>query len=159
MQPDTIEAPVSLRIVNRDAFLIFGLGEVCTSNAGIPAQWERFVPHLGHIASQVGNTAYGVIHNAAETGGYEYICGVEVREFPPNPPEFTRLKMPAQTYAVFEHRDHISSIGASWKMIWNQALPAAGHAASDGPAFERYTEAFDGRTGLGGVEIWVPVKA
>ena len=35
------------RIVTRGALLIFGLGERCRSNAGIPAQWGRFVPYLG----------------------------------------------------------------------------------------------------------------
>jgi AraC family transcriptional regulator len=29
---------------------------------------------------------------------------------------------------------------------------------SDGPAFERYGAQFDGRTGLGGFEIWVPIR-
>ena len=28
----------------------------------------------------------------------------------------------------------------------------------DGPAFERYDERFDGRTGLGGLELWIPVR-
>jgi predicted transcriptional regulator YdeE len=57
------------------------------------------------------------------------------------------------------HRDHISAIGTTWKAIWNQALPDSGYKAADGPAFECYPEQFDGRTGLGGLEIWIPVKA
>ena len=31
--------------------------------------------------------------------------------------------------------------------------------AADASNFERYTEAFDPRTGLGGVEIWIPLKS
>jgi AraC family transcriptional regulator len=69
------------------------------------------------------------------------------------------LRIPPQTYAVFEHRDHISAIATTWKAIWNQALPDSAYKAADGPAFERYPEQFDGRTGLGGLEIWIPVKA
>ena len=34
----------------------------------------------------------------------------------------------------------------------------AGFQAADGPAFERYDEKFDGRTGLGGYELRVPIK-
>ncbi len=147
------------RIEKRGALLIFGLGERCRSNAGIPAQWGRFVPHWGHIQGQVGHVTYGVICNTDEAGTYEYICGVEVLEFPSYPSEFSRLRIPGQTYAVFEHRDHISAIGNTWKAIWNQALPDSGYQAVEGPAFERYGEEFDGRTGLGGLEIWVPVKA
>lgn len=158
MDNNTIAPLASPRIVGSSALLIFGLGERCTSNAGMPAQWDRFLPHLGHIQGQVGNVAYGVICNTDEAGTYEYICGVEVRKFPSHPPEFARLRIPPQTYAVFEHRGHISEIGATWKAIWNQALPDCGHKAVDGPAFERYPETFDGRTGLGGLEIWIPVK-
>ena len=154
------DAPLAApRIVERDPLLIFGLGERCRSNTGIPAQWGRFVPHLGHIPGQVGRVTYGVICNSDEAGTHEYICGVEVSEFPAHPPEFSRLRISRQTYAVFEHREHISSIGNTWKTIWNQALPDSGYQAADAPAFERYSEQFDGRTGLGGLEIWIPVKS
>ena len=33
-----------------------------------------------------------------------------------------------------------------------------GCEALDAPDFERYGEEFDARTGMGGVEIWLPVK-
>jgi len=147
------------RIVRSDALLIFGLGQrYYRSNAGIPSQWDRFVPYLGTIEGQVGNVAYGVICNTDDTGSVEYICGVQVREFPAQPAEFTRLRIPPQTYAVFNHTDHVSRVSSTWQTIWNQALSEAGHAATDGPAFERYDERFDGRTGLGGLEIWVPIS-
>jgi AraC family transcriptional regulator len=148
------------RIVRSDALLIFGLGErYVRTNAGIPSQWDRFTPYLGTIPGQVGRVAYGVICNTDEAGSVDYITGVQVREFPDHPAEFTRLRIPPQTYAAFEHPGHVSSISSTWQAIWNEGLPGAGHAATDGPAFERYDERFDGRTGLGGFEIWVPIKA
>ena len=61
--------------------------------------------------------------------------------------------------AVFEHRDHISAIAGTWKAIWEHRPADSGLQALDGPALERYDEKFDGRTGLGGLEIWIPVKA
>jgi AraC family transcriptional regulator len=102
--------------------------------------------------------AYGVIYNSDDAGNYDYLCGAAVREFPSEPPEFTRLRVPPQRYAVFEHRGHVSDIDATWKAIWEHGLMEAGLKASDGPAFERYDERFDGRTGQVTVEIWVPVK-
>ena len=36
-------------------------------------------------------------------------------------------------------------------------FPASGERIADAPNFELYAEDFDGRTGLGGVEIWVPI--
>jgi predicted transcriptional regulator YdeE len=48
-------------------------------------------------------------------------------------------------------------IGATCSAIWNQGLPDSGYQAADSPWFERYGEEFDGRTGLGGLEIWIPI--
>jgi AraC family transcriptional regulator len=160
MDETNITAISAPRMVKNEALLIFGLGQryKCDSKAGIPSQWDRFLPHLGHIAGQVGKVAYGVICNSDDAGNFDYICGVRVTEFPSHPAEFTRLRIPPQTYAVFEHRDHISAIATTWAAIWNQALPDSGYQAADGPAFERYGEEFDGRTGLGGLELWVPIK-
>jgi AraC family transcriptional regulator len=147
------------RIVKSDALLIFGLGQrYHQSNAGMPAQWNRFIPHLGSIPGQVGNVTYGVISKTDESGTIDYICGVQVREFPSLPSEFTRLRIPPQTYALFEHKDHVSSVANMWKAVWDHAITDAGREATDGPAFERYDERFDPRTGLGGFEIWVPIK-
>ena len=153
----TLDRP---RIVRSDALLIFGLGErYHQSNAGMPSQWDRLVPHLGHIEGQVGAVAYGVICNTDDAGSIDYICGVQVDQFPSHPADFTRLRIPPQTYAVFKHPGHVSEVSTTWHAIWNHALSGSGHAAADGPAFERYGEEFDGRTGLGGLEVWVPVRA
>jgi AraC family transcriptional regulator len=154
----TLAAP---RFVKQDAILIFGLGERCpeAGSAAIPSQWNAFAPYIGNIEGQIGADAYGVIYNSDDSGGYDYICGVTVRAFPAHPVEFTRLRIPPQSYAVFEHRGHVSEIANTWKAIWEHSLGGSGYEASDGPAFERYGPQFDGRTGLGGFEIWVPVKA
>lgn len=149
------------RIVARGALLLFGLNQRCErlGDPNIPSQWARFMPHLGHIGGQIGRVAYGVIHSADDAGDYDYMCGVEVRAVPAEPAEFTALTLPAQTYAVFEQHGHISTIVSTWKGIWEEGLSHAGRKAADGPSFERYGEQFDGRTGLGGFEIWVPVVA
>jgi AraC family transcriptional regulator len=161
MHRETDTVLTSPRLVNMDAMLIFGLGKRCpvVGNPEIPSQWNSFLPYFGHIEGQMGNVAYGVIYNSDESGGFDYICGVAVQQFPVHPSEFTRLRIPPQNYAVFEHRDHVSAIASTWKAIWEHGLADAGFRAMDGPAFERYDEKFDGRTGLGGLEIWIPVKA
>lgn len=152
----TLKTP---RVVSSEAMLIFGLGQPCAAagDPGIPGLWNRFVPHIGHIQGQIGNVAYGVICNSDDSGNYDYICGVEVSSFPKEPQEFTRLRIPPQTYAVFEHPGHVSAVAGTWKAIWETGLSDAGLKAKDGPAFERYGEQFNGMTGTGGFEIWVPV--
>jgi AraC family transcriptional regulator len=147
------------RIVSRDALLILGISRPCeiAGDPGIPAQWNQFSPCIGNLDGQVGKAAYGVICNSDDAGSYDYLCGVEVRQFPTEPSELTRLRIPPQTYAVFEHKQHVAEIAATWRAIWERGVSDAGCKAADGPAFERYGEQFDGKTGTGGFEIWVPI--
>ncbi|HEY3441998.1 MAG TPA: AraC family transcriptional regulator [Paludibaculum sp.] len=161
MNPTTHVSLATPRLVESEALLIFGLCQQyqCQSNAGIPSQWNAFLPHFGHIQDQLGNVAFGVICNWDDAGSYDYICGVQVPEFPAQPPEFTRIKIPPARYAVFEHHGHVSAIAATWNAVWERGLADAGYQASDGPALERYGEEFNGQTGLGGMELWVPVRS
>jgi AraC family transcriptional regulator len=140
--------------------LVGGLGEryKCETSAGIPAQWQRFVPYLGNIPGQIGHAAYGVRCNFDEAGNLEYICGVEVSDFSRLPADWSRVRIPEQRYAVFAHRDHISAIRRTWNTIWNKWLPESGHEPADAPDFERYGADFDSMTGTGSVEIWIPIK-
>jgi AraC family transcriptional regulator len=149
------------RFENGRPLLIAGLGEryVCESSKGIPAQWQRFAPHIGNIPGQVGRTAYGVRCNSDDAGNFDYVCGVEVTDFSDLPPEFSRVRIAAQRYAVFSHRDHIATIRSTHYTIWSKWLPESGHQVVDAPDFERYGESFDPRKGTGGVEIWVPIRA
>ncbi len=154
---DTLAPP---RLENARALLLAGLGEryTCESSAGIPAQWQRFLPSFGHIPGQVGSLAYGARSNFDDQGNFDYLCGVEVPDFSRLPNELSRLRIPEQRYAVFSHRDHISAIRRTWNTIWTQWLPQSGHEPLDAPDFERYGEDFNSHTGLGGVEIWIPLK-
>ncbi len=69
-----------------------------------------------------------------------------------------RLRIPTQRYAVFSHRDPVSSIRRTWKTIWAKWLPESGLEVADAPSFERYGETFDPRSGTGWFEIWIPLK-
>ena len=148
------------RVENGKTLLIAGLSQRYTSqtSANIPAQWQSFVPYLGHIPGQIGRTAYGVLCNSDDAGNTEYISGVEVSDFARIPTELSRLRIPAQKYAVFTQCGHISTIRQTWFTIFNKSLPEAGLKPSEGPEFERYGENFNGETGAGGFEIWIPIE-
>jgi len=148
------------RFEDGHTLLIAGLSERYSSDtaAGIPAQWQRFIPYLGHIPGQVGRPTYGVLCNGDDAGNTEYISGVEVSDFARIPKELSRLRIPEQRYAVFTQREHISTIRRTWFTIFNKALPEAGLKPLEGPEFECYTEDFNPANGTGGFEIWVPIR-
>ena len=150
-----------LRFERGEVLLLAGIGQryTCETSAGIPAQWQRFLPHLGTVPEQIGRTAYGVRSNSDDEGGFDYVCAVAVSGFSNVPSDWSRVRIPAQKYAVFSHREHISTIRSTWSTIWNKWLPESGHELADAPDFECYGEEFDAQFGNGGLEIWVPVKA
>ncbi len=124
----------------------------------IPLQWARFAPHIGRVPGQIGAKTYGVCWNYQPGCGFDYLSGVAVRDAGQLPADFVQVRLPAARYAVFTHRSHVSSIGTTLDAIWSKWLPNSGREAAEAPCFERYTEEFDPRNGLGGIEIWIPLK-
>jgi AraC family transcriptional regulator len=160
----SIQNPLAApRMTTRDALLIFGLSRRYGSttgltNAAIPSQWDKFLPHFCHIDNQIGKVSYGVCYNTDDSTNWDYLSGVEVSEFPAEPAEFARLRIPAARYAVFEHKGHVTTIQASWQYVWEHGLRSAGVTAADAPCFEFYGENFDSSTGRGGFELWIPIR-
>jgi AraC family transcriptional regulator len=89
----------------------------------------------------------------------EYLSGVEVKDAKGLPAEFATVRLPAREYAVFTHPDNVSAIGAAIDKIWNEWVPQSGLKVASAPCFERYTEKFNPKTGMGGMEIWIPLEA
>ena len=159
MNPTAVPPVSAPRIVQHPGLLLVGLTHRYRAgeNAGIPSQWSRFGSHIGHIEGEVAGVAYGVIHGVDAGNDFDYLCGVEVRGAAKPPEGFVTLAVPAHTYAVFEHGGHVSTIQATFGAIWERGLTEAGVRAAAAPVLERYDERFDPRTGLGVVEIWVPI--
>jgi AraC family transcriptional regulator len=154
---DNLQAP---RFQTTKPLLVAGIGErySCESAAAIPGQWQRFNQLVACIPGRIGPVAYGVCCNGDDAGNFDYIAGVQVSDFSDLPREFSSVRIPEQRYAVFTHREHISTIRRTVNTIWNHWLPASGLKAADAPFFERYDENFDPLTGNGGLEIWIPVR-
>lgn len=152
----TLEPP---RFLDGRTLLIGGLRAHYTveTRGGIPSQWRRFRSYLETVPERIGPVVFGVLLNCDETCGFDYVCGIEVGNFADHPPELDRLRIPAHRYAVFRHRDRISTIRRTMSTIWNRWLPESSCEAADAPNLERYDESFDPRTGTGGLEIWIPV--
>ena len=148
------------RYVNGKTLLLVGMSEryTCESSAAIPAQWQRFLPHFGNVPGQVDRRAYGVNYNFDELGNFDYLCGVEVADFSRVPEGWAHVRVAEQRYAVFSHNEHISMIRRTWATVWDSWFPSSGHEHADAPHFELYLEPFNAQTGMGGVEIWIPIR-
>jgi len=148
------------RFETSKAFLVAGVGErySCETSGGIPGQWQRFHERSQDIPGRVGAVAYGVCCNGDDAGNFDYIAGVEVTDFSDLPREFSRIRIAQARYAIFSHREHVSTVRRTVNTIWNHWLPASGLTVVDAPNFERYDATFDPLTGNGGFEIWIPVK-
>lgn len=149
------------RIETGRAMKLAGLSERynCESSAAIPSLWQRFGAHIGNIQGQVGKCAYGAKYDGDDNGYFNYMCAWEVATNAPHSAELHYLEIPVQTYLVFTHTDHISTIRKTCITIWDKYLPQSKHKASKGIEFELYDEKFDPVTGLGGLELWIPIQA
>jgi AraC family transcriptional regulator len=112
--------------------LVAGIGERYSweSGAAIPGQWQRFRQKVDEIPDRIGKVAYGVCCNGDDSGNFDYIAGIEVSDFCDLPREFSRMRIPEARYAVFAHKDHISTIRRAVNTVWNHWLPASGLKAA-----------------------------
>jgi AraC family transcriptional regulator len=154
---DNLSAP---RFVDGKPLLLVGMSEHygCDNSAGVPAQWQRFLPHFPNVPGQLNRKAYGAMYNFDEEGHFDYLCGVEVADFSRVPTGWAHLRLPAQKYVVFRHDEHVSTIRRTWATIWDAWFPSSGHEVADAPHFELYDESFNSQTGAGGVELWIPIR-
>ncbi len=147
-----------VHISDAPALLLTGVSEryTCESSGGIPSQWRRLHP-LDTIPNRVGGVAYAVAHNH-DDGYFDYLCGVEVSGFSKVRRGFSTLPVPAQTYAMFHQREHVSTIRQTFAAIWSRWLPESRRALEDAAILECYGPEFNPDTGTGGYEVWIPLK-
>jgi len=146
---------------NEKSLLIAGLRESYgSSNEGIPAQWQRFAPHIGKVPGQRSNATYGVV--IEEDEGYAYLTGVAVLDTTHLPASFTHLALPARSYYAFPHKGPVSTLFETISCIMTNIVPTLPDVAPPQTGevgfIEYYGENFDPATGLGDIEIWLPTQ-
>jgi len=154
-----LEAP---RFEDVEAFTIGGLNATYTyaERGKIPSQWQTFAPSIGKIPGQVGGmTAYGVMWNPNPGCGFDYLAGVAVSDPSKLPQEFTAAPIPAGRFIVFPYSGHVSKLGELLDTIWQKWVPIAAVEIAQSPSFEKYSEEYNPQSGMGGMEIWLPLQA
>lgn len=134
----------------------------------IPALWQELAPYLGKVPAQVGHADYGLCIRVDDSNScFDYLAGMEIEKDIEDrsgvPAEWIEIILPEQQYAVFTHQQHVSQLRQTIHHIFDQWLPASGYIhITGGPGtvhlIEHYGEAFNPQTGIGDIEIWLPVK-
>lgn len=153
----TLEPP---EIVPDGPLLLLGIRARSAFGAAaktIPALWQTFMPEYEGIPDKAEAIPLGVYADFDDEGNFDFWCAVEVTRASDVPRPLEKLAVPKQTYAVFQHRGHVSTLGETYDVIWNDWLPFSGRASADGPSLERANPGFDPRTGNGGHTIWIPL--
>ncbi len=147
------------RMVEAGPMLFVGMGRRYRYDqmASASRQWDRFRPWKTRVPHALPGTAWGICTNH-DPESMDYISAVEVSAFGLVAHDLQRLRVPAQRFAVFSHKGHISEIQAVFRTIFSEWLPNSGLEEADAPSLERYGPEFDPASGEGGYEIWAPVK-
>ena len=127
------------------------------SRAQIPGQWQDYNSTGTRVAGAVPGDYYGVVFNHSDDRGqFDYLCGQEVPAGAGLPQGFGEVAI-AGRYARFATMAHISAMQAVWGEVYGQWLSRPDFHGRPGPSVEYYPPAFDGMTGDGGYEVWVPI--
>lgn len=119
--------------------------------------WRRFGPQFAGISDLANPIPVGLMTPADEGGGFDYVCAAEVTSFAQAPDGFARVRIAPARYAVFDHPGHVTTIRATYRGIWDRWLGESGEIAAEAVSLERHHPSFDPRTGLGGLEVWIPL--
>jgi AraC family transcriptional regulator len=154
MEPD--------RYIDGAAMTIAGYLEQFTPQTigDIPKLWNRFGPRIESIQGRAGG-AYGVLPKLMRADApIAYMAGVPMLASATIPPEYAVLQIPARRYAVFVHGGHVRTLRDTIGRAVIGWLPASGKQIDGEPEMlEFYGESYDPQTGLGQIEVWLPIKA
>lgn len=125
------------------------------TRAQIPAQWAAFNADGTHGPGEY----YGVVFNFSEDAGtFDYLCGQEVSTTGPLPAGCKSVTVNGP-YARFVTKGHISTMSAVWNEVYSHWMTRPEYRPRPAPSVEYYPPAFDGATGAGGFEVWLPIEA
>ena len=152
------------RLVSREAFTVVGLKcRASKQNNVIPRLWDDFNEVCAGIPHSVKNrTAYGVCYleegDAPSGDRFSYLAGMEVSIANDIPPGMELLVVPANDYAVFEHRGALDNLCQTYELVYSEWLPASALERVGNLDFELYDWRFRWGQPDSVLEIWVPVR-
>ena len=127
------------------------------NRAAIPGQWADYNAADVQVSGAVPDVWYGACTGVGTAGDFDYLCGQEVPKGPV-PAGWSVMTLPTGRWARFVEPGHITLMQSAWSEIFTDWMGSPGLTPRPGPITEVYPLAFDGQTGEGGFEIWMPVE-
>jgi AraC family transcriptional regulator len=130
----------------------------------VAAQWREFAEVAHVIPALPPRLGHGVALSMVDGADHiEYFCGFVVPSKTRVPQGFDTLEIALLQCAVFQHTGHVALLRSTVDLVFGTVLPLAGLAPAGAqmgaPQFiQRYNAAFNPETGLGGLELLVPLK-
>ncbi len=155
------------RIIEKEAFQVAGLAirtseEENRLNGTIASFWDRvrrdeaFWGQLQKIA--IGSATLGLSTNF-DGRDFSYWIAREIAEGSVIPAGMQSVTIPAQRYAVFTAAGKFPrSVWETVDFIYNDWLKRPGHRRAGGPDFEWYDSRYNPATGLGEVDLYIPIE-
>ena len=152
------------RLVSREAFTVVGLKcRTRMQDNVIPQLWDDFNKVCAGIPHTVTDrTAYGICYfeegDDPAGASFSYLAGVEVDNADDIPAGMEALVIPAQDYAVFEHRGALDGLHQTYRKIYSEWLPANSLERVGTLDFELYDWRFRWGQPDSVLEVWLPVR-
>lgn len=127
-------------------------------------QWGVLPAVLPQIVGRVGANTYGLWFDLFKKDQpSQLVTGAQVGQFAPISNALNLYEIPALRYAIFTHRGHVSDLSKTLEEVFEKWLPRSGkkHFQAQGGSpdyMEVYPPGFVAETGLGPIELWVPIN-
>ena len=145
-----IEQHSALHLVGTICDYAFADGDMLRA---LPMQWAAFGPKIPSPPSGGEPVSFGVALAAEDPGCFRYMTAYPVEPGVKPPPGMSLVTVPAGSYLVFPHHGHVSTLNETVSAACAGRRPAKGL-----PSFlEYYGPKFDPATGLGDIEVWLPL--
>ena len=155
-------AAVPYRLARRETLHLVGLEgavTVATAPVAIAGLWRRFLTLPVAIPHAINQPPVGFSTLQCETGGFLYLCALQVTEAYAPPEGMTLRTVPPSEYAVFRHAGPVTSIAETYARIFGGDPVPGRRLSAPGAILELFLPKFDPATGEGGVEIWIALDA
>lgn len=157
------DSEMNYRIEKKDEFEMFGIyGDISTDMEKAFVEVPRFciqcdedgtVDRMNELLGRSHDTMlHAALYDYRDTT-FKYMICQYVPEDKKLPAEYTRLKVPTLTWAIFTPAN-TGEVPNTWRRIYSEWFPTSSYEQVEGPQFEMYY----GKASNATAEVWIPVR-